>query len=163
MLGQAGCELSAYWQVKMPANYAILYEPTSEEAAEPILTAAEILVEDIAEKIKKRELVKAKKNLFSKIVTKVLYPHYDKARKTVLFYTDDQCVHCGICAGRCPAKAIEMIDGTPTWVKDKCIFCMSCVRCGAIQYGNKMVGRYRYRHPIYRKKKTSPDGGTENG
>ena len=152
-----GLETSAIWTVHMPANYAMLYEPTHEKAAESILEKAGEKMEQICESIQKRERIPCKQGKFGIFISDIMYRRYDKARSTKPFYTNDQCVSCGVCAGRCPVKAIEMIDGTPTWVKDKCVFCMSCVRCNAIQYGNKLNGRYRYRHPIYQKKKKQSD------
>ena len=51
-----------------------------------------------------------------------------------------------------------METGSPTWVKERCSFCMSCVRCGAIEYGTKLTGKARYKHPMLRKK-----GGHDHG
>ena len=152
-LRETGYEMDAVWQLKMPANYAILYEPTSEEAEGPIFEEAELRLEQIIGDIQERRTVSARPDPAGHMVSAVMQPMYDRARKTAPFYTDDQCVSCGACAARCPVGAIEMIDGTPTWVKDSCVFCMSCVRCGAIQYGEKLKGRYRYKHPVFRKKK----------
>lgn len=156
-VAESGLKADAVFSVRMPANYAIMYEPTHEEKAEKILKKAEAKTGQIIEKIRNREVVPCKGKGLGTLVSDVMYKRYDKARNTKPFYTNDQCVSCGVCAGRCPVKAIEMIDGTPTWVKDKCVMCMSCVRCNAIQYGSKLNGRYRYRHPIYQKKKTQPD------
>lgn len=153
LLKQRGYDLSACWIIKMPANYAILYEPTKEEAVGPILEKAGDELEEIIGRIKKREKMTFSTNPVKSIMTSIMYPMYEKARTTKGFYTDDQCIGCGVCAGRCPVKAIEMIDHKPVWVKDKCVFCMSCVRCGAIQYKDKMIGRRRYRHPVFEKKK----------
>ena len=36
------------------------------------------------------------------------------------------CVHCGVCAEKCPVQAIDLSDPTVT-DKDKCISCMRCV------------------------------------
>ena len=152
-----GYEMSGVWKVRMPANYAILYEPTHEEAAEQILETAGGQLEKIITKIKNHEVAKADQGVIGKIVFHIVHPMYDRARKTKPFYTNEQCVSCGVCAGRCPVNAIEMIDGTPTWVKEKCVFCMSCVRCNAIQYGSKLQDRFRYRHPVFQKKKKAPD------
>ena len=150
---KAGLQLSAVFGVKMPANFAILYEPPHEDAAKPILEASEKRLDVIAEKIKDRECVKEGAGIAEIALSTANYPTYDRSRVTAPFYVNDKCVSCGVCARRCPVKAIEMVDGKPTWVLEKCVFCMSCVRCGAIQYGNKLEGRYRYRHPVFRKKK----------
>lgn len=156
-LRDAGHEADAVWLLKMPANYAILYEPTSQEAEEEIFEEAENRMEQIVTDILDRRTIRAPFNPAGKALSAAMLPMYELARKTGPFYTDDQCVSCGACARRCPMQAIEMIDGTPTWVKDKCVFCMSCVRCGAIQYGDKLKGRYRYKHPVFRKKKKAED------
>ena len=152
-VASSGYHLDAVWSVKMRANYALLYEPTDEEAEKPILENAEKTVRRIADYVKEEVRQDIAPDIAMRALSAVMYPLYVHGRKTAPFHTDDQCVHCGICAGRCPERAIEMIDGKPTWVKERCVFCMSCVRCGAIQYGNKLTGRYRYKHPVYRKKK----------
>lgn len=38
----------------------------------------------------------------------------------------DKCVGCGVCAGCCPPKAIEMKDKKPNFDMDKCIRCFCC-------------------------------------
>lgn len=151
----AGLELSAVFGVKMPANFAILYEPPHEDAAKPILDASEKRLDQIAEQIKAGEHVKDGTGIAEIALSTANYPTYDRSRVTAPFHTDDTCIGCGVCAGRCPVKAIKMVDGRPKWVIDKCVFCMSCVRCNAIQYGSKLEGRYRYRHPVFQKKKQS--------
>lgn len=150
-LSDAGLRLDAAYEVKMPANYAVLYEPTSQDKEGPILEKAEKDLSDIAVLIRDRVSVPVRSGAVQKLMSAVMYPLYQSGRKTAPFHTNDKCVHCGICASRCPVRAIEMVDGTPTWVKDRCVFCMSCVRCGAIEYGKKLTGRYRYKHPSLRK------------
>ncbi len=153
----SGLEAAAIWDVLMPNNYAISFEPTHEDEAEPILEEAGEQIEQIIPLIRDKKAVPWEQPFTGTIATGFIYPMYDRARKTKKFYSNDQCVGCGICAGRCPVKAIEMVDEKPRWVKEQCVLCMSCVRCNAIQYGNKMTGKYRYRHPIYQKKKKQPD------
>ena len=42
---------------------------------------------------------------------------------------------CGLCAKKCPVQAIEMRDGKPVWVKDKCVMCLGCLhRCPKYAY-----------------------------
>ena len=155
-LAERGYQVSAVYSVTMPANFAILYEPTNEEKAEVMLDAAGDELEEIISRIKSRAEVKDYDHkLFEE--SREHYKMYEEMRKTGPFYTDDSCIGCGVCAGRCPINAIEMKEGTPTWVKDTCVFCMSCLRCNAIQYEDKLKGRYRYRHPIFRKKKKAAE------
>lgn len=138
-LSGAGLKLDASFGVKMPANFAIMYEPTPQDKEGPILEEAERKLEHIAVDVQRRAAEKMRCSLASKVMSAVMYPRYLKGRKTAPFHTNDKCVHCGICASRCPVEAIQMIDGDPTWVIDQCVFCMSCVRCGAIEY-NKNGG-----------------------
>jgi len=42
-----------------------------------------------------------------------------------MFIADDTCTSCGLCARVCPARAIVMRDGAPTWT----LRCVDCNRC----------------------------------
>lgn len=149
-LAENGTILRAVYSVKMPDNYVLLYDVTTQEQEKPILAAAEAKLEEIRGSIALHRFVGADVSLAAKAQTAMLYPMYDRSRKTAKFYTDDSCVGCGACAARCPAKAIEMVDGRPVWVKDRCDHCLSCIRCNAVQYGKRTVGKYRYKHPSLR-------------
>ena len=153
IMEKRGYPADAVWDVKMPANFAILYEPTHEEEADVLLDAADEAIDDIISAIKDRKQVKVDDDPDLIRSSEEHYKKYEEIRTTADYYSDDSCVGCGICASRCPIKAIKMVDGKPVWVKDKCLMCMSCARCNAIQYGTKLQGRYRYRHPVFRKKK----------
>ena len=76
-------------------------------------------------------------------------------RKTNKFWVDDQCVSCHACENRCPCGAISLIDGVPTWVKETCVMCLGCARCGAIHYGDKDEKNGRYKHPVFLKKSSA--------
>jgi ferredoxin len=43
-----------------------------------------------------------------------------------LFIADERCTSCGLCARRCPASAIAMVEGLPSW-KDSCCACNRCI------------------------------------
>ena len=61
-------------------------------------------------------------------------------------YTD--LVRCG--ARKCLVQAIEMKDGRPVWVKEKCVIYAGCLhRCPmfAIQYDDKTKDHGQYTHP----------------
>ena len=151
-LSDAGLKLDAAFGVRMPANCAVLYEPTKPDKEGPLLEEADRKIEETAREVQSRVKTRVSCGPLSRILTDAIYnAAYLKGRKTAPFHTNDKCVHCGICASRCPVNAIKMIDGTPTWVIDQCVFCMSCVRCGAIEYGDKLTDRYRYKHPMLRK------------
>jgi formate hydrogenlyase subunit 6/NADH:ubiquinone oxidoreductase subunit I len=60
------------------------------------------------------------------------------ALNTSNFTASADCIGCGICERACLASAIEVRDGRPQWVKDRCFMCFGCLRlCPtvAIRYG----------------------------
>ena len=156
-LGEAGLKLDAAFGVRMPANYAVLYNIPSEGSQQKTLRRADQRLERIRTKLSRRTRKIEHASAAAKAASAAMYPAYQRARKTAPFHTNDTCIGCAACANRCPSRAIEMKDGHPTWVKERCSFCMSCVRCGAIEYGSKLTGKARYKHPMLRKK-TDHDG-----
>lgn len=150
-LEKNGLHLDAAWPVVMPDNYIFLYEPdTEEEKAQALIDAGPVL-EEIKKHIEARDCNDTRGSRKSRVLTSLMYPLYVHGRKTKKFWTDDQCVGCATCVKRCPARAMVMENGRPKWIKERCIHCMACVRCGAVQYGKKTVGRYRYKNPVLKK------------
>lgn len=41
--------------------------------------------------------------------------------------TIGQCVQCGACVEKCPAKALSLKDGKIVWDEDKCCECDTCI------------------------------------
>lgn len=151
-LAENGTTLRAVYSVKMPDNYVLMYDVTTKEEEIPILEAAEKQLEDIRGSVALRRFVGTDVGIAAKAQTAALYALYDGSRKTAKFHADDSCVGCGVCAGRCPVDAIVLREGRPVWIKDRCDHCLACMRCNAIQYGKRTVGKYRYMHPSLRKK-----------
>ena len=150
-LAAAGMALNACFAVTMPDNYVVVFTLDSDEKIRRTLSAAERELKKIKARVDARESVSVKCSAPAKVLSAVMYPLYDRARKTAGFTADDQCIGCGTCAGRCPAQAIVMRNGRPKWIKDRCIHCMACVRCGAVQYGKTTAGKKRYTNPILKK------------
>ncbi len=143
--------LDAVWPVVMPDNYILLYKPDTEEEKMAALEKAGPVLEEIKEHIQRKEHNDTKGSVKARVLTSLMYPTYVHGRKTKKFWTDDQCVGCATCVNRCPAKAMTMEEGHPKWIKDRCIHCMACIRCGAVQYGKKTAGVYRYKNPVLKK------------
>lgn len=81
---------------------------------------------------------------------RLYYASYPMQNKTDKFTVDATCISCGLCARQCPASAIEMQNGRPTWTKAHCAICLGCLhRCPkfSIQYGPKTRGHGQYVNP----------------
>ena len=68
------------------------------------------------------------------------------------FAVNDACVACGMCERMCPVSAIRMEGGVPVWSKRHCMHCMACIQnCPkrAIEYGNALKRKSRYRFAKY--------------
>ncbi len=150
-LAKTGLALDACFSVTMPENYVIMFTLDSDEKIRRTLSAAERELKKIKARLDAREKVSVKCPAAVKALSRAMYPMYDRMRRTAKFTSDDQCIGCGTCAGRCPAHAIVMRGGRPKWIKERCIHCMACVRCGAVQYGKTTVGKKRYTNPILKK------------
>ena len=75
---------------------------------------------------------------------------YDNSmRLTGKFTVEGTCIGCGLCAKKCPVDAIEMRDGRPVWVQDRCAMCLRCLHsCPkfAIQRSSSTKRHGQYTH-----------------
>lgn len=129
--------------VKMPANYIMKYNPARIEKGDILNKKADIAAQKIAKDIQ------TQKNAIRKnfITANNLYKNINQLDKN--FYTDNNCIHCGVCKEVCPVNNIDLIDGTPQW-KGNCEHCTACINwCPkkSIQYGNKTGKRRQYHNP----------------
>ncbi|MBQ9155850.1 MAG: EFR1 family ferrodoxin [Eubacterium sp.] len=145
-LKKKGYHLDAIYDVKMPANYVMVGQPAAQEEEDQRILDAEPVIRDIREAVLERRFDLPDYSPVSRALTWSMYPLCDRYMPTKKFYTDDSCIGCGVCAKRCPVDAITMVDGRPVWQKNHCIRCMSCLRCNAIQYGNIIKDKRRYRY-----------------
>ena len=115
------------------------------------MAKSERAIDDIIESIKKGEkgnfITKSKSSLTKALSDKAFH----LARATKNFFLVDGCTGCGLCAERCPDKAIEITDGKPVWVKERCEICFRCLHhcpAFAIQYGQGKTKKHgQYRNP----------------
>ena len=148
LLAKKGITLSAGFSVRMPDTWTPLFDLSDKAQVERENKQAEEsinkLLEDIGSRINGCGM-KKRTPYFLKLLS---HPLYNSARKTKLFCAEDTCIGCGLCAGKCPAKAIEIKDKKPVWIKKQCILCFRCIHsCPefAIQYKNgenKKHGQY---------------------
>lgn len=140
--------LNSSYSLVMPNNYIIGSEPDDDRTIQQKLASAREEIERISGEILKKEPVcrvhaGAKPWLKSTLVN-LAFNRF--ARTTKAFRTTDACSSCGLCARRCPASAISMVNGRPHWEKQ----CFQCLRCinecpeTAIEYGTGTEKRKRY-------------------
>ena len=143
-----GVRLDAAFTVVMPENYVLMFRvPEAEEQARILKAAGERLAE-IRSAVERREKRGVHVTVRDRLFTAGMYPSYVHGRKTARFRSDEKCVGCGVCAKRCPVGAITMENGRPKWTAERCVQCMACLRCNAVQYGKRTQGKLRYVNPI---------------
>lgn len=142
--------LRSGYGLTMPDNFPVLDKILeTEESCLEKLAMAEKRLEEIIIRIKAREEV------FDILVgedgenrTYKLSQHFNENQRTTAQYrAEKECTGCGLCEELCPAKAIELQDGVPVWIKEECYLCMACLnRCPveAIEYGDYSKGKFRY-------------------
>jgi len=151
-LAAAGCAADAVWTVRMPENNVVCAVLQDAETVAAVLARAQ------------EELAAIRGEIEERVRRPIEAPpsedaarrreKYDLQRRTAPFHVADTCVHCGVCASRCPCGALVMSGGAPTWVRERCDFCMACIRCGAILYdGDRITGKPRYVHPALKQQK----------
>lgn len=137
--------------VTMPDNFIVKYDMREPEDIRMCLNKAEQSLNKIYGVINRREIPKTKSDgLLNLLMTRGLYPGYDKRRQTASFHVDAACTGCGLCAEICPDKVIAMRNGKPSWNTPLCDLCLACVhRCPAmaLQFGDKTAKHRRYVHP----------------
>ena len=146
-----GVRLDAAFTVVMPENYVLMFRTPEIAERDKVLAEASDRLDAVRAAVRQRAKVGVHVTVRDRLITAGLYPGYVRGRKTDKFYSDAKCVGCGVCAQRCPVGAIRMADGRPHWVKDRCAWCMACLRCNAVQYGKRTQGKLRYVNPILKK------------
>ncbi len=147
-LSEKNITVNAQFSVKMPDTWTPVYDVSDKEKVNKINKRADKTAEKITEKIIAR---KSGNFDYRRIpFSDYFYKDYENLRRTSSLSVESTCIGCGLCAEKCPEKAIEIKNGKPEWVKDKCAMCLGCLhRCPsfAIQRGENTKKHGQYIHP----------------
>jgi ferredoxin len=144
--------LSAGFQIRMPANYIPWGGPGPGEEQQKRFDLAQKKVMRIAESIKRKATLPVEKGpLWQRIIFTAIYkmsfPQVPKMDRK--FWWDDKCNSCEICSQVCPCGNITFPEGRPVW-NHRCEQCFACLQwCPqeAIQYGKSTPRYERYHQP----------------
>lgn len=144
---KAGYPLMGRFSVKMVDTWTVRFDLSNKEKNQKQNELADIEIDEIINKIQKKEEGDYIKNKLPKIISNLFYKKYDSSRKTKHLHVENTCSGCGLCAKYCPKEAIEIENKRPVWIKDKCEICLRCLhRCPqfSIQYDNKTQNHGQY-------------------
>ncbi|MBQ2974462.1 MAG: EFR1 family ferrodoxin [Clostridia bacterium] len=147
LLKEKGIKTDAQYSVRMPDTWTPVYDLSDKEKICETNRKADIKIDGIIKKISK----KVNGNFDSRRIPfgDKFYGGYEEMRKTSTLSVSSNCIGCGLCAEQCPVNAIEIRNGKPVWVKDKCAMCLGCLHhCPsfAIQRGEKTRIHGQYTH-----------------
>lgn len=150
LLKQRGLSLDGRFSVQMPDTWTPVFNLTNKEKIKEINRKAEKQIADVAGKVKREAIGDFSRRKVPMTAVQLYYRLYEKQRETKHFMVEDNCIGCGLCAKKCPVEAIEIRDGRPVWVKEKCTLCLGCLHhCPtfAIQYGKQTKKHGQYVNP----------------
>ncbi|MBB2181435.1 hypothetical protein H0486_00805 [Lachnospiraceae bacterium MD1] len=145
------CRHVQEFRVKMPGNNILEYGAFPQFYQKNILRKADRKINEIVTTIINKESTKSiTPNLLARLFkqngegkTQVFHDLGEK------FYVTSNCQHCGVCEKICPAKNIELSNGSVIW-GNQCQCCMACIQwCpqNAIAHPALNHKRTRYTHP----------------
>ena len=152
LLKKKSVALQAGFGVQMPDTWTPFFDLSDAEKVRARNEAAEGEIDAAIEQIQTRRTGNRMPRSAPYLLRLFADPFFRKAQKTENFHADESCIGCGVCAKKCPMQEIEMRDGKPVWVKDRCAICLRCLHlCPkfAICYGDektKQHGQYRNPH-----------------
>lgn len=147
LLKEKGVKTDARYSVRMPDTWTPVYDLSDKEKVRETNRKADAKIDGVINKINK----KAKGNFDSRRIPfgDKFYGGYEEMRRTDSLSVGENCIGCGLCAEQCPVTAIEIRNGRPVWVRDKCAMCLGCLHhcpAFAIQRGEKTKIHGQYIH-----------------
>lgn len=118
--GKAGIHLDATFRICMVDNWNPYFDMTDKEYIGAAEQRAEEDLAEVCASIAGKEKGIYLPDNFDHKQEEELAASYEESRKTQLFKVNDTCIGCGVCAGQCPAGAIELQSQKPAWIKEKC-------------------------------------------
>ena len=145
-LERAGLGLNYSKIIKMPGNYALLFQPPNNRIITKLIKRAKASTLKIAADIsagKSNKIALRHFPSFEVINNKMTVPNTADSK----FVIDSKCTSCGLCEKNCPLSNIRLLDGKPTF-QHKCQFCMRCFHfcpSEAINFGTQTTNKRRYK------------------
>ena len=152
ILRKKGLRLNSRFSLKMPATYTPYFDVKNKNKNQRILNKADQKLNNIIDYInRKRDGDYLYSNIRKRVGIRYYKKNYEEIRKTSHLRVDtSRCIGCATCAINCPSHAIELKDGHPVWIKEKCTMCLGCLhRCPrfAISYDDKTLKHGQYANP----------------
>jgi Formate hydrogenlyase subunit 6/NADH:ubiquinone oxidoreductase 23 kD subunit (chain I) len=146
-LRRAGLVLNYSKTVKMPGNYALVFQPPNIDTIIKRIKRAEAKTEAIAADIgagRYNRIALHHFPSFEGVNNRMTVPNTADSK----FVVDIKCTSCGICERNCPLSNIRLLEGKPTF-QHKCQFCMRCFHfcpSEAINFGTLTTNKRRYKY-----------------
>lgn len=150
LLAAQGLELQGRFAIAMVDTWTPMFDLSDAAKNLQITQEAEPLIDKVISQVRAKTIGDFNPAKAPAFMATMLRREYNTKRATKHFGVADTCVGCGLCAKQCPLGVIELREGKPVWVKDKCNLCLGCLhRCPqfAIHYANKTQNHGQFINP----------------
>lgn len=148
-------KLNSGFSLVMPNNYMIVGDVDSKDIERQKLDKAKKEIDKINMIIKERksDIFELEKGVAPRILSNIINPLFNKFGINIdKFYSNDDCISCGLCEKVCNSNIITLNQGKPNW-NGNCCQCLACINyCPkkAIQYGKGSIDKGRYINPYFK-------------